>query len=282
MNLSDNFFLENNPIFSGKIRQVYNYSADLLLIKTSDKISAYDFVFDDEITGKGQLLTKISKFWFLKTANIIENHFISDKEIQNEFPKSHLACMLVKKCEPIKIEAIVRGYLCGSAYEEYLKFGTVAGHELETGLKKNSKLQYPIFTPSSKAPVGGKDENISYSDVVSLIGEDKASYIKEKSIQLYEFAHHFALQRGLSLLDTKFEFGIDLSGKIVLIDEIFTPDCSRYCKTSISDQEYLDKQYFRDYLKEINWNNEQIKIPDDIKRKILSRYQEVYKLITNV
>ena len=189
MNQNDTYFLENSPLFSGKIRQVFNYSQDKLLIKTSDKISAFDFVFDDEVTTKGSLLTKITKFWFNKTQHIIKNHLLDDRDLKDLIPKSHESCMLVKKCRPIRIESIVRGYLSGSAYTEYLKDGKVSDINMKPGLKLNDRFDDPIFTPSTKAEVGDKDENITFTQMKELIGNDEAIYINKKSIELYNFAH---------------------------------------------------------------------------------------------
>lgn len=285
MNQNDTYFLENSPLFSGKIRQVFNYSQDELLIKTSDKISAFDFVFDDEVTTKGSLLTKITKFWFNKTQHIIKNHLLDDSDLQDLLPKSHESCMLVKKCRPIRIESIVRGYLSGSAYNEYLKNGKVSDISMKPGLKLNDRFDAPIFTPSTKADVGDKDENITFTHMKKLIGEDEAIYINKKSIELYNFAHEYALSKGLCLIDTKFEFGYDDQNNIILIDEIFTPDCSRYCllqDINKGDIDFFDKQFFRNYLKEIGWKDTQIDIPENIKNTLITKYQQVYNMIINV
>ena len=284
MNQNDTYFLENSPLFSGKIRQVFNYSQDKLLIKTSDKISAFDFVFDDEVAKKGSLLTKITKFWFNKTQHIIKNHLLDDSELQDLIPKSHESCMLVKKCRPIRIESIVRGYLSGSAYSEYLKNGKVSDITIKPGLKLNDRFDAPIFTPSTKAEVGGKDQNITFTQMKELIGNDEAIYINKKSIELYNFAHEYALSKGLCLIDTKFEFGYDDQNNIILIDEIFTPDCSRYClaqDTNKKDIDFFDKQFFRNYLREIGWQGTQINIPEKIKNTLITRYQQVYNMIIN-
>jgi len=281
---NDTYFLENNPLFSGKIRQVFNFSQDELLIRTSDKISAFDFVFDDEIDSKGSLLTKITKLWFKKTEHIIENHLLDDGHLENLIPESYESCMLVKKCRPIKIESIVRGYISGSAYNQYIESGMVSDIRMKSGLKLNDKLEAPIFTPSTKADVGDKDENITFSQVKELIGDDNADYIYNKSIELYKYAHEYALSKGLCLIDTKFEFGYDNQNNIILIDEIFTPDCSRYCLAedmNKKDVNFFDKQFFRNYLKEINWQETQIDIPDIIKNTIISRYQKVYDMLQN-
>tara|TARA_B100001063_G_scaffold239165_1_gene262370 strand:- start:1133 stop:1990 length:858 start_codon:yes stop_codon:yes gene_type:complete len=284
MNQNDTYFLENSPLFSGKIRQVFNYSQDKLLIKTSDKISAFDFVFDDEVTTKGSLLTKITKFWFNKTQHIIKNHLLDDTNLKDLIPKSYESCMLVKKCRPIRIESIVRGYLSGSAYSEYLENGKVLDITIKPGLKLNDRFDAPIFTPSTKAEVGDKDENITFTQMKELIGTDEAIYINKKSIELYNFAHEYALSKGLCLIDTKFEFGYDDQNNIILIDEIFTPDCSRYClaqDTNKKDIDFFDKQFFRNYLREIGWQGTQINIPEKIKNTLITRYQQVYNMIIN-
>ena len=284
MNQNDTYFLENSPLFSGKIRQVFNYSQDKLLIKTSDKISAFDFVFDDEVTTKGLLLTKITKFWFNKTQHIIKNHLLDDNDLQDLIPKSHESCMLVKKCRPIRIESIVRGYLSGSAYSEYLKNGKVSDISIKPGLKLNDRFDVPIFTPSTKAEVGGKDQNITFTQMKELIGNDEAIYINKKSIELYNFAHEYALSKGLCLIDTKFEFGYDNQNNIILIDEIFTPDCSRYCleqDINNKDVDFFDKEFFRNYLREIGWQDTQINIPEKIKNTLITRYQQVYNMIVD-
>ena len=189
-----------------------------------------------------------------------------------------------KKCKPIRIEAIVRGYISGSAYKQYLESGMISDIEIKENMKLNDKFESPIFTPSTKAAVGDKDQNISLLEMYEIIGEDVAEYIKNKSFELYNYAHEYALSKGLTLLDTKFEFGYDEDEKIVLIDEIFTPDCSRYCLTNDLKQKkvsYFDKQYFRDYLKSINWTNHQISIPDKIKESIISRYSDVFEMLTD-
>ena len=170
MSQGDIYFLENSPLFSGKIREVFDFSDDKLLIKTSDKISAFDFVFDDELNTKGSLLTQITKFWFNKTKHIIHNHLLDDSALLDLLPKSHESCMLVKKCRPIRIESIVRGYISGSAYKQYLKNEKISGISLQPGLKLNDRFDTPIFTPSTKAEVGNKDENITFAQMKNLIG----------------------------------------------------------------------------------------------------------------
>ena len=285
MTQTDNFFSENKPLFSGKIREIYNYGEEKLLIKTTNKISAFDFVFDDEIVPKGLLLTNIAKFWFDKTNHIIQNHLLNDNSISELLPNTHESCMIVKKCKPIRIEAIVRGYLSGSAYDQYNNEGKVSDIRIREGLKINDKFEEPIFTPSTKAEIGGKDENITFSHMNDMLGEETSIYIKNKSIELYSYAHDFAQKKGLCLLDTKFEFGYDNDNNILLIDEIFTPDCSRYCLAddiTNNNIDYFDKQFFRNYLKSINWNRQQIVIPAEIKEIIIKRYRQVHDMINNV
>ena len=284
MTQTDAFFLENKPLFSGKIRQIYHYGDDKLLIKTSNKISAFDFVFNDEISNKGSLLTNITKVWFDKTKHIIKNHFLNDDSIIKLLPQTHKSCMIVKKCRPIRIEAIVRGYISGSAFDQYNKEGMVSDIKIRDGLKINDKFDEPIFTPSTKAEVGGKDENITFSDMKNMLGVETSNYIKNKSIELYSYAHEYAQKKGLCILDTKFEFGYDNNDNILLIDEIFTPDCSRYClsdDTKSINVDYFDKQFFRNYLKSINWNKQQITIPTEIKEIIIKRYKQVHDMIDN-
>ena len=284
MTQTDEYFLESEPMFSGKIREVYNFSDDKILIKTSDKISAYDFVFEDELPNKGALLTQISKYWFEKTRHIIDNHILNDDELKKLIPNTFERCTLARKCKPIRIESIVRGYISGSAFKQYSENGKVNNITVKENMKINDKFESPIFTPSTKADVGDKDQNISLTEMYDLVGKDTSEFIKKKSLELYNYAHEHALSKGLTLLDTKFEFGYDKDDNIILIDEIFTPDCSRYCLTKDLKQkniEYFDKQYFRNYLDSIKWNNQQIVIPESIKNEIISKYSNVLKMITN-
>jgi len=284
MDRTDIFFLENKPLFSGKIRDVYKFNEDKLLIKTSDKISAYDFVFDDELSTKGELLTTISKFWFKQTEHIIDNHLLVDNELAELVPNTFKSCALVKKCEPIRIESIVRGYISGSAFKQYKKEGKVSDIVITKKMNINDKFDSPLFTPSTKAEVGGKDVNITFAEMCKNIGEELSNFIKDKSIELYEYAHRLALTKGLTLIDCKFEFGYDDERNVILIDEIFTPDCARYCLTKDlenKDIDFFDKQYFRDYLGQINWNRKQIIIPTIVKDEILNKYRKVLTLLTD-
>ena len=269
-----------NLLFKGKVRNIYDYGNDRLLIYTSDRISAFDYVFKDEVPGKGVLLTKMAKFWFNKTNHIIQNHILDEQlDIPENIQKN---CMLVTKTKVLPIEAIVRGHLAGSAWSTYESIGKVNNIEMAKSYKKYDKFKEPIFTPSTKAEIGDKDENISIEQMQGIIGVDLTEKIQRISIELFKFAYNFAKERGVIIADTKFEFGLDKDNKLVLIDEIFTPDCSRFWlyKNNKIDYKSFDKQFFRDYLTSIKWNNNQIQLPEDIKNSLLEKYQVAYNLIT--
>ena len=269
-----------NLLFKGKVRNIYDYGDDRLLIYTSDRISAFDYVFKDEVPGKGVLLTKMAKFWFNKTNHIIQNHILDEQlDIPENIQKN---CMLVTKTKVLPIEAIVRGHLAGSAWSTYESIGKVNNIEMAKSYKKYDKFKEPIFTPSTKAEIGDKDENISIEQMQGIIGVDLTEKIQRISIELFKFAYNFAKEKGVIIADTKFEFGLDKDNKLVLIDEIFTPDCSRFWlyKNNKIDYKSFDKQFFRDYLTSIKWNNNQIQLPEDIKNSLLEKYQVAYNLIT--
>ena len=269
-----------NLLFKGKVRNIYDYGDDRLLIYTSDRISAFDYVFKDEVPGKGILLTKMAKFWFNKTSHIIQNHILDEQlDIPENIQKN---CMLVTKTKVLPIEAIVRGHLAGSAWSTYESIGKVNNIEMAKSYKKYDEFKEPIFTPSTKAEIGDKDENISIEQMQGIIGVDLTEKIQRISIELFKFAYNFAKERGVIIADTKFEFGLDKDNKLVLIDEIFTPDCSRFWlyKNNKIDYKSFDKQFFRDYLTSIKWNNNQIQLPEDIKNSLLEKYQVAYNLIT--
>ena len=269
-----------NLLFKGKVRNIYGYGDDRLLIYTSDRISAFDYVFKDEVPGKGVLLTKMAKFWFNKTNHIIQNHILDE---QLDTPENiQKNCMLVTKTKVLPIEAIVRGHLAGSAWSTYENTGKINNIKMVNSYKKYDKFNEPIFTPSTKAAIGDKDENISIEQMQGIIGMDLTEKIQRISIELFKFAYNFAKERGVIIADTKFEFGLDKDNKLVLIDEIFTPDCSRFWlyKNNKIDYKSFDKQFFRDYLTSIKWNNNQIQLPEDIKHSLLEKYQVAYNLIT--
>lgn len=278
----------NLPNFSkGKVRDTYKIDNDLLMVST-DRLSAFDVVFKEGIPFKGAVLNNLSIFWFLQTREIIKNHFITNAIPANLSKYLENRSMIVVKAEPIALEAVVRGYITGSALKEYQQNGKVCGIELPKGLKNGDELSQPIFTPSTKAKIG-HDQNITEEQAKKLIGEDAYHTIKQKSLELYHFAKHHAKKYGLVLADTKFEFGYHLnengSKQIILIDEVLTPDSSRYWLKEKYDNgqlESLDKQFVRDYLEGIKWNKEPPPpaLPKDVIENTSKRYLQAYKMLT--
>ncbi len=271
----------------GKVRDTYVLDNERLLMIASDRLSAFDVVFNEGIPRKGEVLTKLSVFWFNKTKNILKNHLLST-EIPNAMPEYLKGrTMVVKKATPIALECVVRGYLTGSGLKDYQKTGSVCGIELPKGLKNGSELPEPLFTPSTKAKTG-HDENISGNTAQEIVGEETFNTVKEKSLELYKFAKQHALECGLVLADTKFEFGyMENKGKrnIILIDEALTPDSSRYWLKEKYDQgilESLDKQFVRNYLETLNWNKSPPppKLPAEVIKKTTERYLEAYQKLT--
>ena len=266
----------------GKVRDVYDLG-DVLLIVATDRISAFDVVMDTPITGKGAILTALSSFWFDKTTHIIKNHIISTNPV--EYPKECLPyldqlqgrSMLVVKTKPLPIECVVRGYLAGSGWKEYQSISTICGITLPPGLSESQQLPSPIFTPATKAEEG-HDENITLVEAIHLCG-DFALHAKDISMKLYDFAYQYAAKRGIILADTKFEFGIDSQGELILIDEALTPDSSRYWLQESyhigKTQENLDKQVLRDYLETLDWNKQYPSppLPNEIVQAIIAKYQ---------
>lgn len=278
------------PLFRrGKVRDVYDLG-DALLIVATDRISAFDVIMEDPIPGKGKLLTELSMFWFDKTRHIIDNHIISTDP--SEYPSIlspyHALLegrsMLVKKTKPLPIECVVRGYLAGSGWKEYQHSGTICGIVLPSGLQQSQQLPEPIFTPATKAEEG-HDENISLEQAIELCGK-RTLEAKEISLKLYGFAHEFARTRGIILADTKFEFGVDNDGCLILIDEALTPDSSRYwlqeAYTLGGQQENFDKQVLRDYLETLDWNKQapSPRLPLHIIESIKAKYQQAISILT--
>lgn len=279
----------------GKVRDIYEMGEDKLLIVTTDRISAFDVLMEESIPEKGKALTKISNFWFKKYENIIKNHVISENP-EKDFPElAKYADILegrsivVHKCKPLPIEAIVRGYLAGSGLKEYKKQGTVCSIPLPEGLTNSSKLPEAIFTPSTKAEQGFHDENIAFDEMKKIIGEELSEKIKELSLNLYKTAAEFALTKGIIIADTKFEFGM-LGDELIIIDEMLTPDSSRFWPADDYEegrgQRSFDKQILRDYLEDITqagkWdkNPPAPKLPDEIITKTSEKYQEVIEMLT--
>ncbi|MBM6778279.1 phosphoribosylaminoimidazolesuccinocarboxamide synthase [Collinsella tanakaei] len=281
--------IERRPDSQGKVRDIYD-AGDNLLMVASDRISAFDYILPDEIPFKGEVLNRISAFWFDKFADIVPNHLVSIDV--NEFPaefaeyRDYLAgrAMLVKKAEPIKIECIVRGYLTGSGKKTYDADGTVCGIKLPAGLTEASKLPEPLFTPSTKADLGDHDENISYERCVEIVGADIASQIRDLSIKIYSAAAEYAATRGIIIADTKFEFGV-IDGKVTLIDECLTPDSSRFWPADTYEegkvQDSYDKQFVRNWLL-ANWDmtGDAPHLPAEVVEGTSARYIEAYEMLT--
>jgi phosphoribosylaminoimidazole-succinocarboxamide synthase len=278
------------PLFHrGKVRDVYSLDGQLLIVAT-DRVSAFDHVLPTLIPDKGKVLHKLSMFWFDFTQNVIPNHIITGDferfpQGLKKYPYLKDRSMLVKKTDRVDIECVVRGYLAGSGWKEYQKSGTVCGIQLPKGLKESSRLPQPIFTPSSKEEGGKHDENISFDEAARRIGADLAAQIRDVSLALYNKVSAYAETRGIILADTKFEFGL-LDGKLILIDEIFTPDSSRFWEKEKyregAAQDSLDKQFVRDYLESIKWNKQPPvpSLPEDVVIKTREKYLDAYRKLT--
>lgn len=281
--------MERRPDSRGKVRDIYDAGENLLMVAT-DRISAFDFILPDEIPFKGEVLNRISAFWFDKFADIVPNHLVSidPAEFPEEFAeyRDYLAgrAMLVKKAQTIPIECIVRGYLTGSGKKTYDENGTVCGIQLPEGLTEASKLPEPLFTPSTKAEIGDHDENISFERCCEIVGEDIATQIRDLSLKIYKAAAEYAATRGIIIADTKFEFGV-IDGKVTLIDECLTPDSSRFWPAASYEegkiQPSYDKQFVRNWLK-ANWDmtGETPHLPAEVIDGTSERYREAFQIIT--
>ncbi len=277
-------------IHRGKVRDLYAVGDDKLLVIQTDRLSAFDVILPVPIPGKGRVLTELSNFWFKKLGHVIPNHLtgIAPESVVSVADQAQVAgrSMVVKKLKPLLVEAVVRGYLIGSGWSDYKKSGAVCGIKLPEGLQQAQKLPQVLFTPSSKAPAGQHDENITYADVEVIVGAELAAKVREVSIRLYTEAADFAATRGMIIADTKFEFGVDAQNNLVLIDEILTPDSSRFWpaaeyRTGISPPSF-DKQIIRDWLETTPWNK---KPPaptptPDVLAKTAGKYREVQQLLT--
>lgn len=281
--------IDIKPTAQGKVRDLYDLGDKMLLVAT-DRISAFDYILPDEIPGKGQVLTQLSCFWFELLDGVVENHLISADvaDLPDEFkPYSDYLrgrFMLVKKANMFPVECIVRGYLAGSGLKEYRASGTVCGIKLPEGLDNSSKLPEPIFTPSTKAEIGDHDENVSFEVCAEKIGEDNAAALRDLSIKIYTTAAEHAAERGIIIADTKFEFGT-IDGKIILADEVLTPDSSRFWPGDDyevgRDQASFDKQYVRDWLA-ANWDRtgEPPRMPKEVIEKTTEKYVQAFEKIT--
>ena len=281
--------MERRPDSRGKVRDIYDAGENLLMVAT-DRISAFDFILPDEIPFKGEVLNRISAFWFDKFADIVPNHLVSidPADFPEEFAeyRDYLAgrAMLVKKAQTIPIECIVRGYLTGSGKKTYDENGTVCGIQLPEGLTEASKLPEPLFTPSTKAEIGDHDENISFERCCEIVGEDIATQIRDLSLKIYKAAAEYAATRGIIIADTKFEFGV-IDGKVTLTDECLTPDSSRFWPAASYEegeiQPSYDKQFVRNWLK-ANWDmtGETPHLPAEVIDGTSERYREAFQIIT--
>jgi phosphoribosylaminoimidazole-succinocarboxamide synthase len=274
----------------GKVRDVYKVDADHLLIVATDRISAFDCILPTPIARKGEVLTSLSRFWFEKLRHVVPNHFVTTDFERLPAPVQSTAdfakrSMLVTKAEVFPVECVVRGYLVGSGWKDYLRTGEVCGHSLPKNLLESAELKEPLFTPSTKADEG-HDENITEAQVRDLLGAETTDYLRETSIRLYNEAREYARQRGIIIADTKFEFGRDKNGKILLIDEALTPDSSRFwpAETYVpgKSQPSFDKQFVRDYLETVGWDKKPPapELPNEVAASTTERYLEAYRLLT--
>jgi len=279
-----------NKLNQGKVRDIYAVDADKLLLVTTDRLSAFDVILPTPIASKGAVLTQIANFWFEKLKHIVPNHLtgIDPATVVSADEKSQVQgrAIVTRKLKPLPIEAIVRGYLVGSGWKEYQAKGTVCGISLPAHLQEASKLPAPLFTPSSKAEMGDHDENISLEKCVALLGQELAEKVAKVSIQLYTEAAQYALSRGIVIADTKFEFGVDDVGTLYLIDEILTPDSSRFWPADGyavgKNPPSFDKQYVRDWLESTGWNKTPPApaLPSDVAQRTSEKYLEAFERLT--
>ena len=275
----------------GKVRDVYEVDDDRLLIVATDRISAFDCVLPTPIERKGEVLTALSQFWFEKLGHIVANHLITSNVDEMPEPVQHerqaLAgrSMLVRRAEVFPVECVVRGYLVGSGWKDYLRTGEVCGHKLPEGLLESTELPEPLFTPSTKAEQG-HDENISEAQVCELVGTEATEQLRDTSLRLYSEARRYARERGIIIADTKFEFGLDKNGTLTLVDEVLTPDSSRFWPAESYEpgrsQPSFDKQFVRDYLETLNWDKKPPApaIPPEVAKATTERYVEAYRLLS--
>ncbi|MDJ0927562.1 MAG: phosphoribosylaminoimidazolesuccinocarboxamide synthase [Gammaproteobacteria bacterium] len=292
--MSDALFESNLPdlerISQGKVRDIYAVDDAHLLIVTSDRLSAFDVVLPDPIPGKGEVLTRLSNFWFGRTRDIVPNH-LADLPLQAIIPDAEQRqrvasrATVAKRLRPLPIEAVVRGYLIGSGWKDYQATGEVCGIGLPAGLPQAAQLPEPIFTPATKAAVGEHDENISFDQAAELVGNELAARVRDLAIEIYLSGAAYAATRGIIIADTKFEFGLDQAGELYLIDEVLTPDSSRFWPadeyaTGISPPSF-DKQYVRDYLETLDWDKKAPgpALPADVIRRTSEKYRQAADLL---
>ncbi|WP_172196844.1 MULTISPECIES: phosphoribosylaminoimidazolesuccinocarboxamide synthase [unclassified Niveibacterium] len=274
----------------GKVRDIYAVSDDKLLIVTTDRLSAFDVVLPDPIPRKGEVLTALANFWFDKLAHVVPNQLtgIDPESVVAEDERNQVRgrALVVKRLKPLPIEAVVRGYIIGGGWKDYLATGAVCGIALPAGLQQAAKLPQPIFTPSTKAELGTHDENIDFAKCEALVGPALAAQVRDTAIRLYSEARDYAASRGIIIADTKFEFGLDAAGTLHIIDEALTPDSSRFWpadsyREGISPPSY-DKQYVRDYLETLDWNKQAPgpKLPAEVAERTGAKYVEAYERLT--
>jgi phosphoribosylaminoimidazole-succinocarboxamide synthase len=282
-----------NLVHRGKVRDVYALSERELLIVATDRLSAFDVVLPDPIPGKGEMLCQISNFWFDKTAHLMPNH-LTGRAVADVLPAGADATLytrrsvVAKRLKAVPVEAIARGYLIGSGWKDYQASGALCGIELPAGLHQAEKLPQPIFTPSTKAAAGAHDENIGFDQVVALIGADLAERVRAATLDIYTFAAAYAAERGIIIADTKFEFGTDADGRLYVMDEMLTPDSSRFWpanqyRVGISPPSY-DKQFVRDYLETLDWNKQAPgpKLPSSVIDGTAAKYAEALKRLASI
>jgi phosphoribosylaminoimidazole-succinocarboxamide synthase len=282
-----------NLIHRGKVRDVYALSERELLIVATDRLSAFDVVLPDPIPGKGEMLCQISNFWFGKTAHLMPNH-LTGKSLADVLPPGtdlglyQKRAVITKRLKPVPIEAIARGYLIGSGWKDYQASGSLCGIKLPVGLQQAEKLPEPIFTPSTKAALGSHDENISFDQAVATVGAELAEQVRAATLEIYTFAARYAAERGILIADTKFEFGTDETGKLFVMDEMLTPDSSRFWpadqyRVGISPPSY-DKQFVRDYLETLDWNKQAPgpKLPAEVIEGTSAKYAEALKKLAGI
>lgn len=281
------------PIYRGKVRDVFALPGNRLLIVASDRLSAFDVILPDPIPGKGEMLTQISNFWFDKTAHIVPNH-LTGTPVTDVLPAGtdaklyEMRSVVTKRLKPVPVEAIARGYLIGSGWKDYQATGALCGIELPAGLRQAEQLAEPIFTPSTKAATGDHDENIGFDEVVATIGGDLAEQVREATLAIYRFAAAYAAERGIIIADTKLEFGTDEDGTLYVMDEMLTPDSSRFWPADeyavgISPPSF-DKQFVRDYLETLDWDKKAPgpSIPQEVIEGTSARYAEALKRLAGI
>ncbi|XOJ89488.1 phosphoribosylaminoimidazolesuccinocarboxamide synthase [Methylophilaceae bacterium Uisw_097] len=291
MNTRSQLDVQSLPLLhQGKVRDIYDINTEKMLIVTTDRISAFDVIMDETIPYKGQVLNQMAKFWFEKIEDIVPNHLTHEKishfVTEDEALRIENRAVVVKKLTPIPIEAIVRGYLVGSGWKEYQKDQSICDIKLPSGLKLANQLPETIFTPSNKAAVGAHDENISMATCVKLIGQDLTDQISKISLEIYKVAYEIALEKAIIIADTKFEFGTDSNGKLFIMDEVLTPDSSRFwSKDSYqvgTSPHSFDKQFIRDWLENQDWNKTPPppKLPENIIQKTSQKYLDIFEKLT--